>query len=227
VTEFLQRIGYHVGGWLYLISGGLAFAEAAILVGLVLPGEIALLVAGYFCHEGVLSLPIMLVVAVFCAIAGDSVGYEFGRWFGPRLRESRVGRFVGASRWDKADAFLHRHGGKAVLLGRSIALLRALVPSMAGMARMRYRTFLPWNALGGLLWGSACVLLGYTFAASLHTVERYLTWGPIPIVVIVVAVVVFREVRKRRAERAEAAAEDASDPVPDQPDDATESSRAS
>lgn len=203
VTHVLEQIGQHVGVWLYVIAGGLAFGEAAILVGLVLPGETALLVAGYYTHNGVLSLPVMIVVAVVCAILGDSTGYEFGRWFGPRLRVTRLGRFVGERRWERADAFLHRHGGKAVLLGRTVALLRALVPSMAGMARMPYRTFLPWNAAGGILWGTACVLLGYAFANALSTVERYLTWGPIPIVVAVIAVIAFREVRNRRRERAQ------------------------
>ena len=73
---------------------------------------------------------------------------------------------------------------------------------MAGMARMPYlRTFLPWNAVGGLLWGSGCVLLGYVFAVSLETVARYLTWGPVPVVVVVAAVLVVREIRRRRRDR--------------------------
>jgi membrane-associated protein len=214
VTEFLQRLGEDVGAWLYVITGGLAFGEAAILLGMVLPGETALLVAGYFCHEGVLSLPLMIVIAVLAAVAGDSVGYAFGQRYGPPLRGSRLGQWVGPHRWTKTDAFLHRHGGKAVLLGRCTALLRALVPSMSGMARMPYyRTFLPWNAVGGLIWGAGCVLLGYAFAASLHTVERYLTWGPLPLLVLVVGVLVGLEIRSRRrhkidrlAEAAEAAA---------------------
>jgi membrane protein DedA with SNARE-associated domain len=71
------------------------------------------------------------------------------------------------------------------------------------MARMPYlRTFLPWNAVGGILWGGACVLLGYVFAASLHRVAQYLAWGPLPVVVLVAAVVVVREVRRRRRDRA-------------------------
>ncbi len=199
--HYLQVIGDAVGVWLYVIAGALAFGEAAILIGLVLPGETALLVAGYFAQKGVLSLPVMIVIAVVCAIVGDSVGYEFGRWFGPSLRSSRLGRFVGEDRWNNTDAFIRRHGGKAVLLGRTVAILRALVPSMAGMARMPYRTFLPWNALGGLIWGTACVTLGYAFAASLSTVSRYLTWGPIPIFVILIAVLVYRRIRRRRRER--------------------------
>ncbi len=200
MLDFLRAIGESVGAWLYVIAGGLAFAEASVMVGVVLPGETALLVAGYAAHEGVISLVPMIVVAIVCAIAGDSVGYEVGRAVGPRLQASRPGRLVGARRWQAGEEFLHRHGGKAVLLGRGTALLRALVPGLAGMARMPYlRTFLPWNVVGGVLWGSACVLLGYVFAASLHQVARYLAWGPIPIVVLVALVVVVREVRRRRS----------------------------
>lgn len=202
MTEFLQSLGEHVGAWLYVITGGLAFGEAALLLGMVLPGETALLVAGYYCHEGVLSLPVMITIAVCAAVVGDTVGYEFGRHFGPPLRRSGLGMRVGQHRWDRADAFLRRYGGIAVLLGRCTALLRALVPSMAGMARMPYvRVFLPWNVVGGITWGSACVLLGYGFAASLHTVEHYLTWGPVPIVVVVVGTLALVETRRRRRER--------------------------
>jgi membrane-associated protein len=215
VTEFLQRLGEHVGLWLYVITGGLAFGEAAILLGMVLPGETALLVAGYFCHEGVLNLPVMIVIGVVAAVLGDSVGYAFGQRFGPPLRGSRLGRWIGPQRWGRADRFLHRHGGKAVFFGRCTALLRALVPSMSGMARMPYyRTFLPWNAAGGLVWGAGCVLLGYGFAASLHTVERYLTWGPLPVLALIIAGFVAVEVRSRRRHRAEAA-ELAADEVPE------------
>lgn len=211
MTAFLQRLGESVGAWLYLVAGGLAFAEAAFLLGMVLPGETALLVAGYFAHQGVLNLPVMIVVAIGCAIAGDSVGYEFGRRFGPPLRHSRTGRWVGERRWATVDGFLHRHGGKAVFLGRLTALLRALMPSMAGMSGMRYRTFLMWNAAGGILWGAGCVLLGYGFASALGTVERYLTWAPLAVIAALVAGYVALEVRKRRRERAEAGAYAAAD----------------
>jgi len=205
VTEFLKHIGQSVGVWLYVIAGGLAFAEAAILVGMVLPGEAALLVAGYFCHQGVLSLPIMIVVAIVCAVVGDSVGYEFGRHFGPSLRRSRAGNWVGVERWDKVDAFLRRHGGKAVFLGRLTAILRALMPSMAGMSGMRYRTFLLWNASGGILWGGGCVLLGWAFASALDTLETYLTWLPLAVFAVIIAGYVGFEVRKRRRANTQAA----------------------
>jgi membrane protein DedA with SNARE-associated domain len=201
VTDILKHIGEHVGAWLYLIAALVAFSEAAILVGMVLPGETALLVAGYFCHEGVLNVWIMIPVAIFAAILGDSVGFEFGRKFGPGLRSSRLGGWVGESRWQTTDAFLHRHGGKAVFFGRLTAVLRALMPSMAGMSGMHYPTFLKWNAAGGILWGGGCVLLGYAFASALHRIEQYLTWAPLAILAILIVGAVALHLRRRRRER--------------------------
>jgi membrane protein DedA with SNARE-associated domain len=202
----MRSIGDSVGLWLYPIAGLLAFAEAAILIGMVLPGETALLVAGVFCNAkyGDLNLGVMIAIAVFCAIAGDSVGYEFGKRFGPRLRRTRLGAWVGEPRWAMVDSFIHRHGGKAVLLGRLTALLRALMPSMAGMSGMRYRTFFVWNAAGGLIWAPGCVLLGYAFASALGTVGETLTWAPLGILAVVVVGYAFIHLRKRKRERTEA-----------------------
>jgi membrane protein DedA with SNARE-associated domain len=167
----------------------------------VLPGETALLVAGYFCHEKVLNIWVMIPVAVLAAIAGDSVGFEFGRKFGPGFRRSQVGRWVGEGRWQSADRFLHRHGGKAVLFARLTALLRALMPSMAGMSKMHYPTFLVWNAVGGIIWGSGCVILGYAFASALHRVEQYLTWAPIAVLALIAVGAVLLHLRRKRQER--------------------------
>lgn len=204
--HLVEQIGDAVGAWLYVIAGALCFAEAAILIGMILPGETALLVAGVFAQQGTLNLWVMIAVAVVCAIAGDSVGYEFGKHFGPRLRRSRLGVWIGEHRWAAVDGFLLRHGGKAVLLGRLTALFRALVPSMAGMSGMRYRTFLVWNATGGLIWAPGCVLLGYAFSSSLDVVGRTLTWAPLIVLAVVVAVYLTLHLRKRRRERAEAEA---------------------
>jgi membrane-associated protein len=202
--HIVEQIGNAVGVWLYVIAGALCFAEAAILVGMVLPGETALLVAGVFCQRGVLSLPIMIVVALVCAIAGDSVGYAFGRRFGPGLRRSRLGRFVGEPRWRMVDGFLERHGGKAVFIGRLTALFRALVPSMAGMSRMHYRTFLIWNVAGALVWAPGCVLLGYAFSTSLDVVGRTLTWAPLALIGVGVIGYGVLHLRRKRRERAAA-----------------------
>jgi membrane protein DedA with SNARE-associated domain len=211
--HLVESIGNAVGGWLYVIAAAMCFGEAAILVGLVLPGETALLVAGVFCQRGVLSLWVMIPLAVVAAVAGDSVGYEFGKKFGPALRRTRVGRWVGEHRWAMVDGFIKRHGGKAVLLGRLTALFRALVPSMAGMSGMRYRTFIVWNAAGGLIWAPGCVLLGYVFSSSLATVGRTLTWAPFALIAVIALLYGFLHMRRRRRERAEATAFAESDAI--------------
>jgi membrane-associated protein len=202
ILQLLQRAGEQVGGWMYLIAGFLAFAEAALMIGVVFPGETALLVAGLAAHQGYIGLWPMIAVAVLAAVLGDSVGYEVGRSLGPRLRASRLGARIGAQRWATAEDFLGRHGGKAVLLGRFTAVLRALTPSVAGMTRMPYlRTFLPWNVAGGVTWGAGCVLLGYAFSASLTTIGSYLTWAPLALIALLAAgyVLVHLHRRARRA----------------------------
>jgi membrane protein DedA with SNARE-associated domain len=204
--HLVTSIGNSVGAWLYVIAGALCFSEAAILVGMVLPGETALLVAGVFCQRGVLNLWLMIVIAVVCAVAGDSVGFEFGKKFGPALRRSRLGVWVGEHRWAAVDGFIHRHGGKAVLIGRLTALFRALVPSMAGMGGMRYRTFIVWNLAGGLIWAPGVVLLGYAFSTSLGVVGNTLTWAPFALIGVVVLGYVLLHMRRRRIEKAEATA---------------------
>lgn len=204
--HIVESVGNAVGAWLYVIAGALCFGEAAILLGMVLPGETALLVAGVFCQRGVLDLPLMIVIAFGCAVAGDSVGFEFGKKFGPPLRRSRLGRWVGEHRWAMVDGFIHRHGGKAVLFGRLTALFRALVPSMAGMSGMRYRVFIVWNVIGGAIWAPGCVLLGYAFSTSLGVVGQTLTWAPFAIIGVVLVIYLLIHLRKRKREKAEAEA---------------------
>lgn len=202
MLAFLEQLGGQLGAWFYLIAGGLAFGEAAVMVGLVLPGETALVVAGFAAAQGWIALLPMVGVAVGSAALGDSVGYEIGRRLGPTLRASRLGRRVGDGRWARADAFLHRYGGRAVLLGRFTAGLRALTPGMAGMARMPYvSTFLPWNLAGATIWGGGCVLLGYGFSASLAAIGRALTYGPLALIALAAAVLVLLRLRRHRTRR--------------------------
>jgi len=167
VDSVLSLSGLPAYALIALLVGG----EAAALVGIVLPGEVALLLGGVLASQGRVSLPVLLVVAVTAAVVGDSLGYEFGRHGGPALQRSRVGRFVGRERWARGEQFLERRGGPAVLLGRWVGVLRALVPSLAGMGRMPYRRFLLWNATGALVWAPAVVLAGYTAGAQYRRVE--------------------------------------------------------
>ncbi|MBI1376053.1 MAG: DedA family protein [Frankiales bacterium] len=193
----------------YSVVAALVFVEDALFVGFVVPGETAAVLGGVSASRGHVSLVAMCAVVVVAAIVGDSVGYEVGRRFGPRLLETRPLRRH-QERLGDAQDFLARRGGAAVFLGRFVAFFRAVMPALAGLARMPYRRFLPYNAAGGLVWGVAFVVLGYVAGNSYARVEavvgRDLAIGVA--IVVVVAVVVWRVRRSRRESRSENSRED-------------------
>jgi membrane-associated protein len=184
----------------YALVGGLTFSEAALFVGFVLPGETAVLLGGVLANQNRVSLPVIAAVAVLAAIIGDSVGYEVGRHFGTRLLDSRLfaRRRAGLERGQQA---LRDNGGRAVFFARFTAFLRAVMPGLAGTARMPYRRFLAFNAAGGLTWAIGFTLLGYLVGASYRKVEKYAGWASeVILAVVIVAVIVF-VIRRRARER--------------------------
>jgi membrane protein DedA with SNARE-associated domain/membrane-associated phospholipid phosphatase len=172
VSRLLDTLASLASPWAYVVLALLAAAEAAAFVGLVIPGETAMLLGGFLAYQGRVSLGVMMAAGAVGAVVGDSIGYEVGRLFGEPLKHSRLGRRVGERRWARAEAYLRAKGGRAVFLGRFVGLLRALVPALAGMSRMPYRTFLPWNLAGGVIWAPGFVLLGYLAGGSYQRVER-------------------------------------------------------
>jgi membrane-associated protein len=156
-----------------LIIAGLVFGEAALFFGFVLPGETAVVYGGVLADAGKVSVVVVLVVVLVAAVVGDSVGFEIGRKLGPRLVRAPVLRNH-PDRIVSAQEYLRRRGGRAVVMGRFTAFLRAVMPGLAGASRMEYRRFLVFNAIGGVLWGSACVLLGYFAAHSISTITHAL-----------------------------------------------------
>lgn len=203
--------------WLVVVCGALVFLEDAIFIGFVVPGETAAVVAGVASSIGHVSFPVAIVVIVLAAIVGDTVGYEVGRhFFGPALLE-RGFLAKHRHRIAGAEAFLRRKGGVAVFLGRFTAFFRAMMPALAGAARMPYPVFLRWNALGGILWGTGFVVLGHLAGSSYATIEKkaghdvaYAVGG-----IVVLALIAWRihEHRKGKAEEREEPAGDSTDPT--------------
>ncbi|MEV4755848.1 DedA family protein [Micromonospora sp. NPDC049559] len=192
-----------LAGWpALLLVGALAFGESAAFVGFFLPGETALLLGGAIAATGRVDLVTMIVVAAAGAIAGDSVGYEIGRRIGPPLRRSRLGRRVGERRWERAERFVARHGPVAVLSGRWVGVLRALVPALAGMNRMPYPRFLLFNALGGAAWAATVVLIGYAAGASWRQAEEHLGLaGALLAAAVVAAIALYWLIHRHRRRR--------------------------
>jgi len=162
--------------------------EASVFVGVVVPGEIAVLLGGVLAFQHRVSLPAVLAAAICGAIVGDTVGYLVGRRWGRAILHSSIGRLVRHEHLDRAERFLAERGGPAVFLGRFTAALRALIPGLAGMARLRYRTFAVYNALGGAVWASGFVLLGYAAGTGWRRVEH--TAGRASLLLLVVLVIV-------------------------------------
>ncbi len=197
----------------YLVVFALVFAEDAIFIGFVIPGETAAVLAGVASSLGTTSFALSIVLVVAAAILGDTVGYEVGRHvFGPRILD---GRLLGKHRHKlaRAEDFLQRRGGSAVFLGRFTAFFRAMMPALAGAAGMPYRTFLLWNALGGIIWGTLFVTIGHVAGTSYKVVEekvgRGLAFGVVGVVIVAAIAWKVYEVRKDRREEREYASEPA------------------
>jgi membrane protein DedA with SNARE-associated domain len=189
----------------YAIIGLLTFGEAALFVGFVLPGETAVLLGGFLASQGHLDIVTLTILVVVCAVVGDTVGYEVGRLLGPRiLRLGILERH--RDRLEAAQGQLRRRGGPAVFLARWTAFFRAVMPGLAGVSRMRYRTFLLWNALGGVAWGITFSLVGYFAGASYAKVASSIGEGAAVVVaVLVVAALVWWRIHRRREHREEPA----------------------
>ena len=191
-------------GWpAYLIVGLLCFGEAAFFLGFVLPGEIAVVYGGVLASRHQVSLEWMCALVVLAAILGDSVGYEVGRHIGPiLLRHRPLKNLKGV---DQTRDFLRRRGGPAVFLGRFVSVLRALMPGVAGVSELRYRTFLLFNALGGLVWGIGFTIAGFLVGKSyehfLKLVGRTGTYVLIGVVAVLAVLLAARKVRNRRRGR--------------------------
>jgi len=200
----------HVNGtWAYVVIGFLAFAESAFMVGFFFPGETAIIVGGVLAGLGRINLGVIIVVVVVCAVAGDSVGFEVGKKAGPWMLDHRP--LKGKSGVQYTLGLLERYGGPAVFLGRFITFVRVVIPGLAGMSGLRYRTFLFWNVLGGICWGVGYTLLGYVVGISIeHVLSQIGLWFLAVAAVVIAGVVVF-EVRKRRKEKARLASEVSAD----------------
>ena len=201
MTALLDRLFNVSGALVYSIVAVLVFAEDALFIGFLIPGETAAIIGGVIASRGHVQLWLIALIVVAAAIVGDTVGYEVGRHLGPRLLNLKVFNKRRA-RLDDAQNFLRRRGGAAIFLGRFVAFFRAVMPALAGTARMRYLKFLAFNAAGGLTWGVGFTLLGYLASNSYQRVAKTAgTTAAIVVAAIVLAAVVIWRIRKHRAEK--------------------------
>lgn len=163
-----------LGHWGYLIIFLAAFLESSAFMGLILPGESVVVLAGVLASQGYFDLGNCLWVIALGAVLGDSVGYSLGKAVGRGYFERHKRLFLLKEKHIlKVDRYFEKHGGKTIFFGRFVGFLRAMAPFVAGMARMPYRRFLVYNVSGGILWSVSFTLLGYFFGQSWQLIEKW------------------------------------------------------
>jgi membrane-associated protein len=197
-----------------LVSAGLlvlllvVFVESGLLIGFFLPGDSLLFTAGLLINtQDVLPLWLVLLTVPLAAIAGDQVGYLIGRKAGPHVFNRPDSRFFQQEYVDKAYAYFERYGARTIVLARFVPIVRTFAPVVAGVSRMRYRTFVVYNVVGGVLWGAGVVLLGY-FLGQIEFVAENVEPIILGIVALSVLPIVLEVLRARREHRAGPPADD-------------------
>ncbi len=208
LEELLLDIGAALGNWTYLLVGGLAFLETGAFIGLVAPGETAVIAGGVFAGQGNLELVLLLALVWASCVAGDSVSFWLGRRLGrgfllrhgPKLK-------ITEERLTQVEAFFERRGGITILIGRFIGIVRALAPFVAGASRMSYARFLPYDVVGSGLWAATFVLLGYFSWRNIDKAAEIASRGTLALgtgVTLVVALLLAHRFLRTAEQRADA-----------------------
>jgi membrane protein DedA with SNARE-associated domain/membrane-associated phospholipid phosphatase len=206
LDKLIEDLSRSLGAWTYLLVGALAFLETGAFIGLVAPGEFTVLLGGAVAANGDISLPVIIAITWLAAFSGDSVSFLLGARLGRDFLVRHGERFrITPERLAMVEGYFSRYGGRTILIGRFIGLVRALAPFIAGSSRLPYRNFAPYSILGTGLWSIALLLLGYFFAQSLNTVSKIISRGlvvfGIVVGVVVVIVVAYRFLREEANRR--------------------------
>ncbi|HEY9637666.1 MAG TPA: VTT domain-containing protein [Coleofasciculaceae cyanobacterium] len=182
LPKLIESLGYF-GVW------GIVFAESGLLVGFFLPGDSLLFTAGFIASQGHLHIGVLIFGAFVCAVLGDNVGYATGYRFGRKLFQKEDNWFFHKKNLVKTQSFYAKHGKKTLVLARFMPIVRTFAPIVAGIGTMRYRTFMSYNLIGGLLWTVGITLLGYFLGKIIppEQIDKYLL--PIIALIIIVSIV--------------------------------------
>lgn len=176
------------------------FAETGLLIGFFLPGDTLLIAAGIFAaaHHNLIPLWALLPSVAVASILGYEAGYKIGLAAGPRFFKRKDGLFFREDYVTRTTDFFARHGGKSIVLARFIAVIRTIVPLVAGMGRMDRRFFHLYNVIGGILWTFTVTLAAYWIGQRFKHLDKYLVDLLILAMVLTVGVVFLESMRSKR-----------------------------
>jgi len=185
VTDAVLSWLSSLDSWVIYLCAGLFIAlETTALVGLVIPGDAVILLAGSTVTSP-LGFAAVVLAVTSGAMVGESGGYLLGRLVGPRLRYTRLGRWIKEERWARAEAYLRHRGGPALVMARFVAVIHAVAPLVAGSVRMPFHRFFGWSILGTVIWSSTITSVGVIAGASFRQ------YGTVTPIVTAAAVTVF------------------------------------
>ncbi|MBI2094890.1 MAG: VTT domain-containing protein [Candidatus Omnitrophica bacterium] len=160
------------GGYLGLAL--IVFAETGLLAGFFLPGDSLLVTAGLVASWGRLDYLTLNALLIFCAVAGDTVGYWIGYYTGPKIFRREDSFFFRRSHLERTHRFFEKHGGKTIILARFVPIVRTFAPTVAGAGRMSYGKFLSYNVFGGIFWVLGMTSVGFFLGRSIPDIDRHL-----------------------------------------------------
>jgi membrane-associated protein len=198
LAEFVASYGI----WVYALLFAIIFAETGLVVTPILPGDSLLFACGALAATGVLNVWVIVGLLVTAAILGDAVNYSVGNYAGPRIFNAEDSssfwhRVLNRDHLRQAHEFFERHGGKAIVLGRFVPIVRTFVPFVAGAGTMTYASFAFYNVTGALVWVGICVGAGYAFG-NVPVVQENFSLVALGIVVVSVLPVAYEMLQRRR-----------------------------
>ncbi|MDR0292370.1 MAG: DedA family protein [Elusimicrobium sp.] len=187
-----------MGPWLYVLLFVIIFCETGLVVTPFLPGDSLLFAVGALStlQGSPINLPVVIIILIIAAVAGDSVNYEIGKHIGPKIFKSEKSFWLNKKHLDEASRFYEKYGGKTIILARFIPIIRTFAPFVAGIGKMTYGRFLSYNVVGGALWVLVFTLAGYKFA-DLPVVKTHFHFVILGIIIISVLPAVWEFVRAK------------------------------
>ena len=185
-----------------LLAGLAIMLETSVLIGLFVPGDTVVIIAGTAVASP-LEGAVLIVAVVIGALIGESIGFWLGRFLGPRIRHSRLGRRIGDENWERSERYLRRRGGPAIFVSRFLPVLHSLVPLTVGMSGYSYRRFLAWTVPACVIWATLYVTVAALAAGTYRELADRLHFAGYIFVGIIVVFLLLVFASKKVIERAE------------------------
>lgn len=185
----------------YLGLFGIVFAESGLFFGFFLPGDSLLFTAGFLSSQGYLDIWLTTILVFVAAVAGDSVGYAFGRKIGPAIFRKENSRFFNKENLMRTEKFYEKNGPKTIIIARFLPVVRTFAPIVAGVGKMSYLKFIKYNIVGGFIWTFGLMFTGYFLGRTIPGIDKYLL--PIILLIIFLSIVpsVLHILKERRAQK--------------------------